>query len=156
MGHAVDKFLTQARERFPERSIEPDPLFPAALVIPVNFILEFFEWLKTEPSLNFDYFEFSTVNDRPPEHMDLIYSVYSLEFKHRLCVKVTIPRENPTAPSLSHLWKNADWNEREIIDLFGVFFQSHPDPRRLMMPDDWEGHPLRKDYMHPNLIKRPD
>jgi NADH-quinone oxidoreductase subunit C len=156
MAHTTEKVLELAQTRFPEVEIFQDKLFRGALIIPHDFILEFFAWLKNEPGLDFDYYDYSSVTDRPPDHMDMVYSVYSLEHKHRLSVKVQLSRDNPTVPTLSHLWKNADWNEREILDLFGVFFLDHPDPRRLMMPDDWEGHPLRKDYMHPNLIQRPD
>ena len=156
MPQTVDKLLDLAKARFPDQTITQDPLFRKALCIPPELILDFFAWLKSEPDLDFDYFDFSTVTDRPPEHMDMIYTVSSLQHKHRLVVKVQLPRSSPSVPTLSHLWANADWNEREILDLFGVHFINHPDPRRLMMPEDWEGHPLRKDYMHPNLVPRPD
>jgi NADH-quinone oxidoreductase subunit C len=156
VGQSVEKLLELAKKRFPDQQIAQDKLFRKALVIPAGLVLDFFTWLKTEPELDFDYFDYSTVTDRPPEFMDMIYSVYSFQHNHRLAVKVQLPRANPSLPTVSHLWSNADWNEREILDLFGVHFADHPDPRRLMMPEDWEGHPLRKDYMHPNLVPRPD
>ncbi|MBS2035505.1 NADH-quinone oxidoreductase subunit C [bacterium] len=103
-----------------------------------------------------DYFDFSTCVDHPPDRLDLVYSMYSTVYKHRIQLKVVLDRQNPCVPTVSHLWVNANWNEREMYDLFGVFFPGHKDLRRLMMPDDWEGHPLRKDYAHPNLVVRPD
>jgi NADH-quinone oxidoreductase subunit C len=103
-----------------------------------------------------EYFDFCTCVDRPPDRLDLVYSVYSCTHKHRVQLKVVLDRHNPCVPTVSHLWENADWNEREVYDLFGVFFPGHKDLRRLMMPEDWEGHPLRKDYAHPNVVVRPD
>ena len=64
----------------------------------------------------------------------------------RLRVKVRISGDDPHVPTVSGIWKSADWLEREVFDLFGVIFDGHPDLRRILMPDDWEGHPLRKDY----------
>jgi NADH-quinone oxidoreductase subunit C len=156
MGRTAEELLERAQQRFPDKQIAVDALHRNALDVAVECVLEFFEWLKTDPELDFDYLDFSTITDRPPDHMDAIYSVYSFKHKHRLGVKVKLSRQNPTLPTLTKLWRNAEWNERETIDLFGVHFSDHPDPRRLMMPDDWEGHPLRKDYMHPNLVQRPD
>ena len=144
--------------KFPEQAehIAVDDLNPAALVIPQELVPSLHETLAQDPELSFDYFEFSTCTDRPPDYLDFVSSVYSTSHKHRLGLKVRLPRDNPSISTVSHIWANADWNEREVFDLFGVHFHGHPDLRRLMMPEDWEGHPLRKDYMHPNVVKRPD
>jgi len=61
-------------------------------------------------------------------------------------IKVELPREGGVVSSVCHLWRTAEWHEREIFDMFGIFFSNHPDLRRILMPADWEGHPLRKDY----------
>ena len=71
----------------------------------------------------------------------------------RLRVKVRVPGTHPTAPSVSGVWPAASWSEREAYDLFGIHFTDHPDLRRILLPDDWEGYPLRKDY--PVQIKQP-
>jgi NADH-quinone oxidoreductase subunit C len=71
----------------------------------------------------------------------------------RLRVKVRLPGEDPRCPTLSNVWQSANWAEREAFDLFGIQFDGHPDPRRILMPEDWEGFPLRKDY--PVQIKDP-
>jgi len=63
-------------------------------------------------------------------------------------LKVVLPRENPEVDSVSQVWRTADWHEREAFDMFGIKFNGHPDLRRLLLPADWEGHPLRKDYKH--------
>ena len=77
---------------------------------------------------------------------------------HEFCVEIKVPRNDPKIPSVAHVWRAADWHEREAYDLMGIVFEGHPDsvvgpmgkhPRRILCPDDWAGHPLRKDYMFP-------
>jgi NADH-quinone oxidoreductase subunit C len=80
-----------------------------------------------------------------PQRFDVIYNLYSLSRQKRLFVRVRAA-EGERLPTLSGLFANADWCEREVWDLFGVEFAGHPDLRRILTPDDWEGHPLRKDY----------
>jgi NADH-quinone oxidoreductase subunit C len=79
-------------------------------------------------------------------HLEVVYHFLSMETKNEFCVKVRTDREAPSVPSVTPVWATANWNEREIYDLFGIDFPGHPDLRRIMMPDDWVGHPLRKDY----------
>lgn len=133
-----------------------DDLNKDCVVIPLEIIPQCFQFLRDDDALHMDYFDFSTCVDYPPDRMDLVYSLYSTVHRHRVQFKVVLDRNNAAVPTISHLWENANWNEREIYDLYGVFFPGHKDMRRLMMPDDWEGHPLRKDYAHPNLVVRPD
>lgn len=152
----LDEFQKSLKARFPEISFEFDPINCQALKMSPAGVPAVFEWLRDDPSTRMQVMEFITAVDHPPTHFSLIYMVYSYEHKHRLGLKVDVPREAPTIPTVSHLWENADWSEREVYDLFGVFFVGHQDLRRIMMPEDWEGHPLRKDYSHPNLALRPD
>jgi len=78
--------------------------------------------------------------------LEMVYTFYALDRNHRLRVKVPLPADDLSISSLAALWKNADWLEREVYDLFGVRFEGHPDLRRLFLYDGFEGHPLRKDY----------
>ena len=82
---------------------------------------------------------------RPPR-FELVYLLVSLEHHHRLRLKVRLPGEDAHVQTVSDVWPAANWLEREVWDLFGIVFDGHPDPRRLLMPEDWEGFPLRKDY----------
>jgi NADH-quinone oxidoreductase subunit C len=89
-------------------------------------------------------------------HLELIYHLSSTVRRHRLVLKVRVPRwqndtpgQLPEAPSVSGVWSTAEWHEREVFDLSGVFFAGHPDLRRILCPEDWVGHPLRKDYQMP-------
>ena len=77
---------------------------------------------------------------------ELVYLLVSLEHRHRIRLKVKLSGDDPHVETVSHVWPAANWLEREVWDLFGIVFDGHPDPRRLLMPEDWEGFPLRKDY----------
>jgi NADH-quinone oxidoreductase subunit C len=89
-----------------------------------------------------------TAVDRYPAEprFEVVYHLHSLERNERLRLKCRLGAESPEIDSVTPVWRSADWYEREVFDLFGVRFSGHPDLRRIMMPDDWEGHPLRKDY----------
>ena len=90
------------------------------------------------------------------EEFELVYRVRSREMHVGLFVKTRVPRDDPHIGSVTHLWPSANWQEREVFDLFGIGFDGHPDLRRILLTDDWVGHPLRKDYEDPGLIRRPD
>ncbi|RAU84423.1 NADH-quinone oxidoreductase subunit C [Pontibacter arcticus] len=101
----------------------------------------------------FDFLSCLTGIDNGPEAgtMEVAYNLYSIPYNHHLMLKVQVPRnpENgllPTVTTVSHIWRTADWHEREIFDLVGINFEGHPDMRRILCAADWEGHPLRKDY----------
>lgn len=84
------------------------------------------------------------------EHFDVVIHLYSIRRKHALCIKVKTPsREDATCPSVTPVWPAADWHERETWDLMGVKFVGHPHLRRILLPEDWQGHPLRKDEGNP-------
>lgn len=123
---------------------------PRAIAITREDILEVAQMLQKNPSLYFDMLSCVTGIDNGPDAgtMEIIYNLYSIPFDHHLMIKITLPRENPEIESVSAIWKTANWHEREIFDLFGVHFVNHPDLRRILMPADWDGHPLRKDYTH--------
>ncbi|ALS24522.1 MULTISPECIES: NADH-quinone oxidoreductase subunit C [Paenibacillus] len=103
------------------------------------------EQLKTHPELKLNYLRNVSGIDMET-HLEVAYHLISLETKREYCVKIKTDREAPSIPSVTSVWPTANWNEREIYDLFGIDFPGHPDLRRIMMADDWVGHPLRKDY----------
>jgi NADH-quinone oxidoreductase subunit C len=83
------------------------------------------------------------------EELQVVYHLFSLEHRHKMTIKVHVPVDNPRVPTVSKVWPTANWHERETFDLIGVEFDGHEDLRRILLPDDWVGHPLRKDYEFP-------
>ncbi|NIP84841.1 MAG: NADH-quinone oxidoreductase subunit C [Planctomycetales bacterium] len=125
-------------------------------------------FLRDDPQLRFDFLScISGVDFFEPdpkkaakleggERLEVVYHLWSVPYKNSLVLKVRLPRwrdgqegQLPEVPSVSGVWKTADWHEREVYDLCGVSFTGHPDLRRILCPEDWEGYPLRKDYQMP-------
>ena len=103
------------------------------------------QWLRDEPEWSCDYLRNLSGVDLSTE-MEVVYHLIGLSTKQEVAVRVKTNREQPSIASVTPLWPTANWNEREVYDLLGIDFPGHPDLRRIMMPDDWVGHPLRKDY----------
>jgi len=111
---------------------------------------ELAEFLLRDPSLQLDWMQsLSGVDYVADDKMCCVYDLYSFELKHVFAVKVFCPRESAEIPSVADFWPAADWQEREAYDMFGITFPGHPDLRRILCADDWEGFPLRKDYVFP-------
>jgi NADH-quinone oxidoreductase subunit C len=105
------------------------------------------EGLKSAPFLYVMLLDATCVDYCPDgKGFEMVYHLYSLERNTRLRLKVSLPGENPVIASLARLWKNAEWLEREVFDMFGVRFEGHPYLRRILLYDEFEGHPLRKSY----------
>lgn len=107
------------------------------------------ERLYQNESLHFDHLSSIIAVDNGPQTntMEILYFLFSYTKIVSVCVSCVLPnRDKPNVPSLSYLWRSADWHEREIFDLFGIVFENHPDLRRILLPANWEGNPLRKDY----------
>ncbi|MBF0320885.1 MAG: NADH-quinone oxidoreductase subunit C [Nitrospirae bacterium] len=77
---------------------------------------------------------------------EVVYNLYSITHRHTIRLNVQVDEKQPSLPSVAGVWKTADWHERECFDMYGITFDGHPDLRRILMPEDWEGYPLRKDY----------
>jgi NADH-quinone oxidoreductase subunit C len=109
-------------------------------------------FLRDEPSLKMDHLSDLTAVDysRYPgdtgPRFEVVYNMISLVHRHRIRLKVRVPEEDPRVDSVTSVWHTANWHERETYDLMGVQFDGHPDLRRILLPEDWEGHPLRKEY----------
>ncbi len=128
---------------------------PLSLSIDVSALILVCEQLYKNPETYFDMLTCVTGVDNGPEGntMEVIYQLYSIPFNHSLMLKVILPRENPEIESVTPIWKSANWLEREVFDMFGIVFKNHPDLRRILMPADWKGYPLRKDYKHEEMYR---
>jgi NADH-quinone oxidoreductase subunit C len=113
-------------------------------------IVEVCGFLHDEPDLQFDSLSNETgVDYKAKGAIEIVYHLYSYPLRHSIVLKVDAPRDNPAVPTVETVWKAANWLEREIYDLLGVTFTGHSDLRRLLMPEDWIGYPLRKDFVEP-------
>ncbi len=122
---------------------------PNALIVDAKFIHSLCDFLQVHESTYFDSLSCLTALDNGEEEgtIEVIYNLYSIPHDLHLMLKVVLDRVNPAIDSVSDLWRTSNWLEREAYDLVGVQFKNHPDLRRILLPDDWEGFPLRKDYV---------
>jgi NADH-quinone oxidoreductase subunit C len=127
------------------QSTTPDP----HIAVPREQLERVALFLKEDPDLAFDSLMCLSGVDRG-EELEVVYHLLSYKHRHRVTLKVRLPKDNPVVPTVSSLWPTAEWHEREAYDLVGMSFEGHPDHRRILLPDDWEGHPLRKDYVPPD------
>ena len=137
---------------FPE-SVLDESTSPSSIAITPKNLSTVCQELYQNEQLYFDMLSCITGIDNGAEigTMEVIYNLYSIPNEQSLMLKVVLDRNKerdsmPLIPTVSHIWKTAEWHEREIYDLLGIEFIDHPDMRRILMPADWEGHPLRKDY----------
>jgi NADH-quinone oxidoreductase subunit C len=156
-------------QRFGERirSKSLNAIDPFVAVEPADLV-QVCRFLRDDPRLHFDLLNcVSGVDYLEPDpkkapkagfepHLEVVYHLSSFRHGHRFVVKVILPRwkdgkvgELPEVPSVNPLWRAADWHEREVYDLVGVVFTGHPNPTRILLAEDWIGHPLRKDYEYP-------
>ena len=135
--------------RFPGKVLhfEADAPFPWIEVDPAS-LHDIMSHLKSDSACGFDELMcLSGVDYGPEAEIGVTYHLCSTKSGEKVSIKVKLPREKPAVSTVSDLWRTANWHEREAYDLFGISFEGHPDLTRILLPEDWEGHPLRKDYV---------
>ena len=149
----IEKIHHKLKTQFEKTILDlktPDPQtgsdqFIEAAADRIHAVLKF---LKEDPNLCFDNIVCISGVDLK-DRFEVVYHFHSYKHLHKAAIKTSLTdRDRPEVESVSDLWKGADWLEREIYDMFGIRFKNHPDLKRILCPDDWEGHPLRKDYKH--------
>ncbi len=142
------KIVDDLKKKFPQKILESSaPFGDLTIVIAKDALLEIVDFLRKTP------YEFKMLLDltcvdhagRTPR-FEMVYHLLALADRQRLRIKLSVAEDDLRVESLTPIWKNANWLEREVYDMFGIRFQGHPDLRRLFMYDGFEGHPLRKDY----------
>jgi NADH-quinone oxidoreductase subunit C len=133
----------------------PDDLISATifhgdlqLYVMKDRLVELCRYLMADINLKFNFLSMITAADylgKREKRFDVVYSLYSIEYHHRIMLKIMLS-ENEDTPSLTGVWDTANWQEREVYDMFGIKFAGHPELRRVLMDDDWVGYPQRKDF----------
>lgn len=161
MQEATAQVLDALKERFPDIDFAPAPLMDRGegaggleqiyVRVPAELLSEVMQFLRTDRRCIYgqlcdltcvDYLDFPKARDR----FAVIYSLLSLSRNHRLWIKCFVNDPDPEVPSVTGIWKGAEWLEREVWDLFGIRFTDHPDLRRIVTWEEFKAHPLRKDY----------
>ena len=153
--------LDPLRAAHPALTVAPVPFNALRVTIPAGDWLALAIQLKSDSALQMDRLRCITGTDYADRHtLTVTYMLESFTLRHDCTVKIDLPRDHPTVPSVAHIWRAADWHERETYDLLGIVFANHPDsvrdstgihPRRILLPDDWVGFPLRRDYPMPEM-----
>jgi NADH-quinone oxidoreductase subunit C len=141
--------LARLRERFPEAVLATHAYRgdATAEVTPAS-LLEVCRFLRDDPALAFDFLVDVTAVDYigSVPRFEVVYHLYSLPRNHRVRLKARVPEESPCIASVTSIWRGANWLERETFDMYGIHFEGHPDLRRIYLYEEFQGHPLRKDY----------
>lgn len=144
-----DLVVQRLRERFGEAILESAEFRgELTVVVPRERIVEVCRFLKESPEMSFNLLSDLCGIDMatPVKRFGVIYNMLSIGRKHRIRVKTFCEEEDPTVPTVTGVWRTAEWHERETFDMFGIRFTGHPDLRRMYMPEAFEHHPLRKDF----------
>ena len=131
-------------EQLPEAVVEAQE---AAIILKSDALLDVARFLRTTPGLDFDFLASVTAIDYL-EYFEIVYHLTSIGHNHSIVLKTRCyDRDKPTVPSVTGLWRGADYQEREIYDLMGISFSEHPNLKRIVLWEGFQGHPLRKDYL---------
>ncbi len=143
------EIANRIKEKFPEEVLEfVQYLDQASVTVKKDRIADLCRYLHDNPDLYFDYLVdlcgVDYMEKRP--RFEVVYNLYSIKYRHRMRLKAVVPEEDLNIDSVMPVWTGANWHERETYDMYGINFKGHPDLRRILLPEDWEGYPLRKDY----------
>ena len=149
-GQTPSLFAAALQREHPEWVTEVvEALGETTIIVPREHIVVAGAFLKSEPGLEFNFLSDLCGYDRGPEEeprFEVNYHLFSTTKFHRVRLKVLLNEEDAHVQTVTSIWRTANWHERETYDLFGVIFDEHPDLRRILLPDDWQGHALRKDF----------
>ena len=147
----LDKLTAKFGDAITSSSVEVPQ--PYAVVAPAA-IAEVGAFMRDDRDLQMDNLMCQSAVDYPketPPRLEVVYHLYSYRYEHLFVLKVHLPREDPRVPTVETIWGVANWHEREAYDMFGIVFEGHTDLRRILLPDDWVGYPLRKDWVDPDF-----
>jgi NADH-quinone oxidoreductase subunit C len=130
--------------------LQGEGVSPAFVIVAPAAVKQVSRFLKEDPDLSFDVLMCLSGVDYK-EKFAVAYHLHSMKHRHAIGLKAMLPHENPSLPTVDDVWPAANFQEREAFDLYGIVFEGSKDLRRILLPEDWEGHPLRKDYKYPDF-----
>lgn len=144
------------KEKFPEEVVDvTESRDQVSVIIKKGRVVDICRYLHDDPNLMLNHLQDLTAVDwrgKKEPRFEVVYNLYSIRYRHRIRLKAQVSEEESSINSVVPIWAGANWHERECYDMFGIVFKGHPDLRRILLPEDWEGYPLRKDYP----LKGPD
>lgn len=165
----VEEIFEIIKSKYPDKQFEFKEITGSKfIIVPSSILLELCLFLRDDENLSFDSLMClsgvdladgvkKTLEDGSfiyeGGNLASVYHLHSFRHDHKLTLKVIVPKENPVVPSVEKVWRTADFHEREAYDLFGIIYEGHHNLQRILMPYDWEGHPLRKDYKVPEFYQ---
>ncbi|MGC8659793.1 MAG: NADH-quinone oxidoreductase subunit C [Desulfomonilaceae bacterium] len=146
-----DRIKDKLNERFGSDVLQFETGPQMSVLVAPEKIIDVCLYLRDDPELKFDFLSFVGGVDFYPStpRFELVYQLYSVPYAHRIRLKTKLDEGEgnpPSIESVSRVWMSADWHERETAEMFGIVFKNHPDPRKLLLPENWKVYPLRKDF----------
>lgn len=149
-GLAPKDIAEKIKEKFSDQLVEiVEFRDQVSVIVKRGLIVAILRFLHDDPLLSFDHLQDLTAVDyikKKEIRFEVVYNLYSIRYRHKIRIRAQVPENDPKIDSVVPIWAGANWHERECYDMFGILFTGHPDLRRILMPEDWEGFPLRKDY----------
>ncbi|MEW6418860.1 MAG: NADH-quinone oxidoreductase subunit C [Nitrospirota bacterium] len=149
-GLEPTEIAEKIKENFPDDVVEVTNFRNiVSVIVKKGRILGICKYLHDEPTLCLDHLQDLCGVDyhgKKEPRFEVVYNLYSIKYRHRIRLRAQVPADDPSIKTVTSIWAGANWHERECFDMFGIIFKEHPDLRRILLPEDWEGHPLRKDY----------
>lgn len=149
-GLEPTEIAEKIKEKFPDEVVEVTNFRDqVSVIVKRDRILDICRYLHDEPTLSFNHLKDLCGVDylgKKEPRFEVVYNLYSVRYRHRIRIRAQVPADGPIIKTVTSIWAGANWHERECFDMFGIVFTGHPDLRRILMPEDWEGYPLRKDY----------
>jgi NADH-quinone oxidoreductase subunit C len=150
VGKTHEELFASLTALFPDGGLEYNESVPC-IDVPADLLRELALHVRDDAELAFDALMCLSGVDFGDGNLGVVYHLDSMSLRQKLTLRVIVPATGARVPSVDRVWRIAEWHEREAYDLVGIVFEGHSDFRRILLPDDWQGHPLRKDYQVPEF-----
>ena len=152
----LQEIYTKLKDEFGESILSfEEVVADAFVVVAPESIADVAQYLAEDETLAFDSLMCLSASDLSAKEttLEVVYHLFSMPQRHKAVLKAVVPKEEPHVPTVENVWRTANWHEREAYDLYGIVFDGHSNLQRILLPPDWEGYPLRKDYKEPEFYR---